>query len=304
MKKGIVLFIITLMLMTIGCKQDDTDSLTIGVMADVGASPFVLAQAEGYFESLGLDVEIKVFRSALDRDAALQSGALDGAMADMLTIFFYNQSDFNVKMTSATYGDYIMVSSPEVDHDAFLSNEKISIGLSSHTVIDFATDLVAREMGFVEKLDKVVIPQMPVRLEMLGSGQLTGATLPDPLAAAAELKGTRIGSTMDYNLKPGIFIMNQSAIDEKSEAIDKLYEGYNQGVEYINTHDIDAYFDSLESTLGFPAALRDTYKMPVFEKASQPDEATFDAVQSWMTDNELLERTFDFQELTDLSFIQ
>lgn len=306
MKKISSLILIFVLIMTAltGCAQKEPKKLTIGVMADVGAVPFLMAKEEGFFEKQGLDVEIHVYRSALDRDAALQTGALDGAMADMLTIFFYKQSGFDVKMTSATYGDYIMVSAPDMNSETFLNTADIKIGLSSNTVIDFATEQIADRLGFDTALNKVAIPQMPVRLQLLDAGELTGATLPDPLASAAMLSGTRIGSTSDTGLYPGIFIMNDSVLKEKAEAVKKMYAAYNEAVDYLNDTEMASFFPVLEEQLGFPAALKDTYEMPTYSKASAPDAYTFDVTSDWMLQNALIEDTYTYDDLTALDFIK
>ncbi len=298
-------FIVVLIISAIsGCAQKEQKKLTLGVMADVGAVPFLIAQEQKLYEKHNIDVDIQVFRSALDRDAALQSGALDGVMADMLTIFFYQNAGVDVKMTSQTFGDYIMVSAPGSTKESFLSTEKIEIGLSSNTVIEFATEQIASQLGFDQKLTKVAIPQMPVRLQLLGSGEITGATLPDPLAAAAMMSGAKIGSTSELNLYPGIFIMNGRALRDKTDAIKNMYLAYNDAVDYLNKTELNVYFPLLEEQLGFPGPLQNTYKMPIYEKAVAPDASTFDVTRDWLLERELIQDIATYDAVSDLSFIQ
>jgi len=306
MKKNIIIVLTLALVMTFitGCQKQEPEKLTLGVMADVGAVPFMIAKEQNFFEDQGLDVEIQVFRSALDRDAALQTGALDGAMADMLTIFFYQQSGFDVKMTSQTFGDYIMVSAPEMTDETFLNTDEINIGLSSNTVIDFATEQIASKLDFDSQLNKVAIPQMPVRLQLLDSGELTGATLPDPLAAAAKLSGTHIGSTSELGLYPGIFIMNNNVLNDNADAVKKMYDAYNEAIEYLNNTDMEVFFPVLEEQLGFPSVLKDTYVMPVYTKAEAPDTSTYNITQEWMKDMELIKDTYNYDDVSDLQFIQ
>ncbi len=305
MKKMIGIWVLILATLILGGCTQSTPTLKIGVMSDVGAVPFYMAKEQGYFDDLGLDVEITVFKSALDRDTALQTGNLDGAMADMLTVFFYNQAGYEVTATSQTYGNYKLVTSPDLDRDQFLALENKQIGLSSNTVIDYATSVVAQNNNFKDSLDKVAIPQMPVRLEMLKSGELNGATLPEPLASAALLAGgTIIGSTEDEALYPGIFIADTQMLKDKSDSFKKLYEGYNQAVDYLNQTDQSVYFDILVENLGFPEALKDSFEMPVFEKAKSVDKETFIHTENWMKDNALLKNDYDYETLTDDSFLE
>ena len=309
MKKNLLvlmLMMLTVALIASGCAKEETpQTLKIGVMSDIGAAPYIIAKENGYFEALGLDVEITVFKSATDRDTAMQTGNLDGAMADMLTIMFYNDAAFDAKITSQTYGSYVMVSTPTLNKSGVEALDKIEVGISSNTVIDFVTDQIATDAGILEKVSTVAIPQMPVRLEMLGAGELDAATLPEPLASAAVLNGGEaIMGTLDLGLQPGIFIMTQAAIDEKSDAIEKLYEGYNQAVDYLNNTNQSDYIQLLIDQLGFPPSLAESFDFPELSKAQIADEVTFGTVQSWMKDRALTTSAFSFSELSTDQFIK
>lgn len=303
-----ILMILVLMtsVLLFGCaKEKTTQTLKIGVMSDLGAAPFIIAKENGYFSELGLDVDITVFKSATDRDTAMQTGNLDAAMADMLTIVFYNDAKFEAKMTSSTYGNYVMVSAPSLDATKLEALDKVRVGISANTVIDFATQQIASNNALSEALEKVAIPQMPVRLEMLGAGELDAATLPEPLASAAVLSGgEKIVGTLDLGLQPGVFIVTNKALDEKEQAIEKLYEGYNQGVEYLNSTDQSKYIQKLVDQLGFPPSLVDSFKFPTLTKATAADEVTFSTVLSWMKEQELTSSEYSFKDLSTDAFIK
>ncbi len=309
MKKNIaILMILVLMVSTLlfGCsKEQTTQTLKIGVMSDLGAAPFVIAKENGYFSDLGLDVEITVFKSATDRDTAMQTGNLDAAMADMLTIVFYNDAKFPAKMTSSTYGNYVMVTTPTLNSDGLKALEKVRVGISANTVIDFATQQIAANSGLDSTIETIAIPQMPVRLEMLGAGELEAATLPEPLASAAVLSGgEKLSGTLDLGLQPGVFIVTDKAIDEKSKAIEKLYEGYNKGVDYLNTTDQTVYIQKLVDQLGFPPSLVESFKFPVLSTATAADEVTFSTILSWMKDRALTTSEYSFKDLSTDQFIK
>jgi NitT/TauT family transport system substrate-binding protein len=265
-----------------GCAKSETSKLTIGLMSDIGAVPFLIAKENGYFEDLGLDVELQVFKSALDRDAGLQTGK-----------------------TSATYGNYIMVTSPEFTADEFMLETEKSIGMSSNTVIDFATQLIAKDKGFGDQLQSTAIPQMPVRLEMLKNSELAGATLPDPLASVALLEGGEVvGDTKELGLYPGIFIFSDETIKNNPEAIEQFYVAYNQAVDYLNQTDSSEYFQLLVDNLSFPGILTDNFSMPKFSKATAADEHTFDVTLEWMKGQGLIENTYDYSDLSDASMLE
>lgn len=311
--KNLIVLLTAFAFILAGCAQSETRNdptaenalmpLTIGLMPDVGAAPFILAQENGYYEDLGLDVTIEVFRSAIDRDTALQTGNLDGVMADMLPLIFFNDNDFDMKITSGTYGNYRMVTSPS---NADLTVETLtneSIGLSTNTVIEFATDYILESYD-IRTTKKIAIPKIPLRLEMLKSGDLDIATLPEPLASAAILEGGIIlKDTQALQMNPGVFIFSASAIDEKSGSITALYNGYNQGVDYINEESLDTYFDLMVERLGFPPVLKGHFEMPEMSHAEMPSEADFTLVLNWMIEKGLTESTYTLEDLSTRKFI-
>lgn len=303
--KWVLYVTIILALLLSGCSNEKkTQTLKIGVISDVGAIPFVIAEQQGFYKKRGLNIDIQVFKSAMDRDTALQTGNLDGAMADMLTIIFFNDAGFDVKMTSQTKGNYRLITSPKLNADSFMKLKSPTIGLSSNTVIDFATQKVAEAQGFDQKMSKVAIPQMPVRLEMLGAGELNGATLPEPLASSAILDGgSVIGSTEDFNLYPGIFMMTQTILNQNPKSVKLLYEAYNEAVTYINQANTQNYFNFLVERLGFPINLEGHFLMPKFSPAMPPDMKTFKETSAWMKKTELTKSNYSYERLTNTSVL-
>lgn len=302
---GVILVVALVGLMLAGCTKEESQTLRIGVMSDIGAAPFILANENGYFEKMGLDIEITVFKSALDRDTAMQTGNLDGVMADMLTIVFYNDAGLDSKITSQTYGSYVMVTTPNLDKDDITNMDKISVGISANTVIDFVTDQIAHVENLSDIAQTIAIPQMPVRLEMLNAGELDAATLPEPLASAAVLAGgSSVSGTLDLGLQPGIFIMTDAAIESKVSEIEKLYEGYNQGVDYLNSTENNVYIQLLVDQLGFPPSLAGVFEFPKLSHAHEADEVTFETVMNWMTERELTVSTLSFSDVFTSKFVK
>ena len=84
-KKLICLLMIISCLGLAGCSQGQTTTeprktekiIRIGVMPDVESIPLIIAEKNGYFEKEGVQVKLVHFKSAKDRDSALQGGEHD-----------------------------------------------------------------------------------------------------------------------------------------------------------------------------------------------------------------------------------
>ena len=109
------------------------------------------------------DVELVPFFSAGERNTAMQLGELDGMMSDLVAVIAYNQQGINLKVLTVTESRFMIVGTPD-----FSDDQKWSIGISDNTVIEYLAD----ELGAGEELDKVSIPKVPVRVEMLGSKKI------------------------------------------------------------------------------------------------------------------------------------
>ncbi|MDR0760461.1 MAG: ABC transporter substrate-binding protein, partial [Treponema sp.] len=86
--------------------------LRVGIMPDADSLPLMVARDEGLFVREGVDVELIVFSNPQERDAAIQTGRLDGAISDLLAAAFFAAGGFDTKVTSLTDGRYGIVASP------------------------------------------------------------------------------------------------------------------------------------------------------------------------------------------------
>ncbi|WP_432408460.1 ABC transporter substrate-binding protein [Wukongibacter sp. M2B1] len=299
----------------IGCskvKEESQDtalqqlqSLTIGVMPDVDSIPLIIAKHNGYFEEEGLDIEIQYFKSAVDRDTALQTGNIDGAISDILAVVFLNDNGFNVKITSKTNGSFKLIAAKNSNISSLKDGTGGSIGISKNTIIEYLTDRIMDDSNIdASSYKKVAIPKIPTRLEMLEYGKIDMATLPEPLASIAASKGGIVLSSSDkLKINPGIILFTEKTINSKPNELKALYRAYNKSVEYLNKEDLKSYVNILIEKAGFPDIIKETLTLPNYERASMPSEKEFNQVLDWLRSKELTTNEYLLEELWDKSFI-
>ncbi len=302
---GIVLVLLVLTTLGAGCAvQKPAQSLTIGVLPDVDSIPIIIAQEKGFFEEEGLDIRIEHFTSAADRESALQAGSLDGAVSDMLSAAFLTEGGFDVAITSMTNGSYKLLAGTAMSGSSDLSGK--SIAISTNTIIEYTTDMMLAERGLSpEDVEKTAIPQIPVRLEMLQSGQIDAATLPEPLASVAvEAGATVLGSSDALGINPGVLLFTADAVSEKKTELAAFYRAYNKAVEYLKSTAISEYADILIEVSGFPEDVREQLTLPEYTPAALPDRDDFDGVMAWLTGKELIQTTYQYDDLVVKDFVK
>ncbi len=309
MKRWMAWFCAVLLLLVAGCGKDTPKdgtpkdgakmALSVGLMPDLDSVPFIIAREKGFFAEEGVEVTLHSFKSAMDRDAAMQSGQLDGAVSDLLAAAFAKAGGFDVRVTSATDGCYTLVAGKGGNLAAVSELAGAEVAVSRNTIIEYVTDRILHKNGMAsDAIQKISVPQIPARLEMLQNGKLTAATLPEPMASVALAGGCRkLTDSNEIGVNPGVMIFSAKATQEKKEAVKAMYRAYNKAVNYLMTNPRDAYIDMVVEKSGFPPAARDALEFPKYRKATLPGEEDTMEVMTWLKEKGLIPEAYGYQTM-------
>ncbi|HWR40671.1 MAG TPA: MetQ/NlpA family ABC transporter substrate-binding protein [Patescibacteria group bacterium] len=279
-------------------------TVTVGLMPDVESIPFIIAQEKGYFKEEGLDVKLEFFKSAVDRDSALQSGNLDGAVSDMLAEVFAKAGGFDMVITSMTSGSYKMVIGKDITATTIQELKGRDVAISKNTIIEYVTDRMLAEGGLKpDDINKIIIPQIPARLEMLQNGKIAAATMPEPLASLAVKNGAKLLRSSDQlGLYPGVMVFTRKAVTEKEKELQALYRAYSKSIEYLAREPLEKDMDMLVEKAGFPPGVKGVLVLPKYQKAVAPKIADVETVINWMLERKLIQKPLGYQDLVDDRF--
>ena len=164
----------------------------------------------------------------------------------------------DVKITSKTDGLYHLIAAQNSDISQLTEIKGGTIGISKNTIIEYLTDKMLENVP-EHSAEKVIIPKIPTRLEMLRNNKIDMATLPEPLASVAIDEGGKpLINSEQLGLNPGIMLFSQDAIDNKRQEIQACYRAYNRAVEYLKEEPLENYIDVLIAEAGFPETIKNT----------------------------------------------
>lgn len=301
--KSILLFLSVLLIFTLlmgihtnQVKAQDNLHLKIGIMPAVDSAPILLAQKMGYYEELNLDIQIDVYTNAVNRQSALQTGELDGAMTDLIAFVNNVNNGFPIKITTSTDGSF-----PFLVKEGFKEKENIDIGMMEISVSNFLTEQFLSDKY---TLNKVFIPAIPARLEMVKSKKLDMAIIPEPLASIGELAGLekRVYKNK-HDFTPEAMIFTKSAIKNKKEAIDRFHKAYNKAVIDINTNDNLAR-DILVEVLELKPEVKDLISLPEYHLARLFTKSYLNYVINWVERKQDIKIDISYQDMIEGQFIQ
>ena len=285
--------------------ESSVEKLTFGVMSSMDYLPLAIAQSKGYFTENGVDVAIQKFYSPNERDAALQSGNLDGTIIDYTGGAIQHSGGISLRFTSQCDGTFELIAGKESGIHSLADLKGKKIAVSRNTVIDFCTDLAVERAGLSpQDIEKPEINKIPLRLEMIRNAKIDASMLPDPFATLAKSDGNRsIISMADLGVRVTGMVFLQKAIDEKPDAIKKFYKAYNRAVEYIQSKPIEDFQSVLTEELGFPPHLVSEIVLPNYTAAKLPQETDLLLVEKWLKERGLVTSDFDIRTTVAAGFI-
>ena len=258
--------------------------LRVGVFLDSDSIPLLVADACGLFAKEGVNVKLVTFQNPVERDAALQAGAVDGVVSDLLATALAVQGGFELRVTSLTDGRYGIASAPGSGISSLAQLKGVQVGVSLNTIIQYATETMLSGAGLAPAdIQVLAVPKMPVRLELLLAGQIKAACLPEPLLSAARARGaTVLAQSDDAGLGAGVILFTKKALDGRLAEVRAFYRAYAAACALINA-DNDAFRPFLAEKVNFPADLTAGYRFVKYQAPRLPSEADLAKALAWLS---------------------
>ncbi len=293
-------------------QQDkNAKTLNVALLPILDVFPFYVAESEGYFIDLGIDVRAVPVASGLERDQLMQSGAIDGMLNEMITTANFNRNRTQVKSVISArkaYGAYPLfrlLSAPGITLSAAGDLAGVPIGISKNTIIEYVTDrLLAAEGLGTNAIVKKSVPVIPERYQLLLQGQLKAATLPDPLAKSAIAAGA--GEIVDDSDYPGysvsVLSFNINSLQSKARVVRLFLKAWDRAAAAINK-DPESFRSLLLKKIRIPKNIQQTYKIPPYPRREVPTAGQWADVMDWMTEKGLLASALSYEDSITAEFL-
>ena len=261
-----------------------------------------VAVTEGLFKQQGLDVETIPFKSALEIGAAMRAGQVDGHFADLMNVFTQNEKGvpqaviLTTTHTSDRQRAFAMCVSPKFADKIKSVSDLKSIGtaMSASTIIDYLLDRMSEtEKLNANALKKTEVRQIPIRLQMLLSGQIETALLPEPLVTVVEQKGGRtIWDDRKLDEALAVVALKKEYLNDKT--VTAFKKAVAEAAARIEA-DPDKYRALMVKKRLIPQTVAQNYKMVRFSLFEQkdglpplPTAAEVERVGKWMVERGMI----------------
>jgi NitT/TauT family transport system substrate-binding protein len=272
-------------------------TLKIAVLPIIDTLPLYVAQQQGIFKKHGVSVELVPVASAPERVQLMAAGQVDGTINETLAVMQFNRE--TVQMQAVRYalrptegfGHFFILASGQSGITTPDGLKNVEIGVSQGTVIEYVTERLLQSEGLnPDEIKTLPVPKIPDRMSLLASGELSAATLPDPLGALAVQSGATI--VMDDSTHPeygfSIYSFRKAVIDAHTDDVVNFLLAIDEAIALINA-DPTQFTDILSEANIVPPPLLEAYKVPPFPAAGIPTEAEWNDALNWAKDKGMLE---------------
>lgn len=267
--------------------EQKTLSYKIGTLQTDDLLPLWVAEKEGFLEDEGIECEIIVFQSAQEQIAAMVAGEIDGMMTDMVVPTQLTASGTPVKAVTVMQGAPAgVLVRPDSGIKSIAELKGRKVGNSSNTVLEFIMDELLAKEGLT-KADTVheEIKKLPVRFEMLTSGQIDAAVVPWTFFEIGKKAGMTPLADHEQtdNLTATILVFSEKFLSQEGAdtTITKTLNAWNQAVDVINKEPA-AQLELLAEKTKLPEQLAKVYPVREYPYTAAPSTELFGAVVNWM----------------------
>lgn len=264
-------------------------TLKIAVLPIIDTLPLYVAQQEGYFAEQGVKVELIPVASAPERVQMVASSQVDGTINETLSVMLFNKE--KVQLQAVRYalrpveghGHFFIMASGQSKITTPAELVGVEIGVSQGTIIEYVTERLLSAKGLSsDEIKTIPVPKIPDRMALLASGEISAATLPDPLGALALQSGAVI--VMDDSSHPefgfSIFSFRVDVLNAHPEAVQGFLAAIDHAIDLINSD--PTQFTGILSDNGIvPPPLLEAYKVPPFPSAGIPTEGEWLDALDW-----------------------
>jgi NitT/TauT family transport system substrate-binding protein len=286
-------------------------SLRIALIPVLDVLPFHVAEQNGYFEQVGVQVEGVPVKSAQERDTLMQTGQVAGMLTDLLSPVLFNQNEAQIMVVRTArkvypgYPMFRLLAAPGSSIESAQDLAGVEIGSAQNTVIAYLTDRMLENAGLTpEEIRTREVSAIPVRFELLVNGELPAATLPDPLASGAVAAGATmvVDDTSVPERSQSILAFSLQALEEQPEAVRRFLRAWELAVEELNGNP-EKYGDLLIEVGRVPESVQGKYQLPPFPEAMVPSPAQLADVVQWSLDEGLIGNSIPYERMVDDSYL-
>lgn len=261
----------------------DTAMIRIAVLPTLDCIPLVLAKEHGWFKQQGIEVGLCVFQAQMDCDTAFERGRVQAMITDLVRTERLRGNGCELEYLTHTSASWQLLTNRAARIKQLKQLDDKMLAMTRFSATDLFGDMAVDSAKLKsERVFRIQINDVTVRLNMLETGIMDAMFLPEPQATAGRnMRAHKLLDTRSMNLQLGVLAVRQNSIPKQK--LDLFMKAYSMACDSLNHYGLQAYGDLIKEWCNVDQATIDSLPQDyAYPNATMPQENDMKLVQQWL----------------------
>lgn len=265
--------------------REDSAALKIAVMPTMDCLPLFVASERGLFGTA--DVRLKLFTAHMDCDTAIVGGSVQGMVSDLVRCERLIEKGTPLTYVTATNAYWQLYTNRTARIKTLKQLDDKMVAMTRYSVTDMLADRVrdSAKIDF-ERLFKIQVNDVTIRLKMLLNSEIDAALLTEPQATQARLaRHVQLLDSRRLKLAMGVVAFREKDLSAKKrqQQLEAFKKGYNMACDSLTTLGIAHYRDIVVKYCRLKDSQVDSLPRDLkFRHIEQPSQADIEYARKWL----------------------
>ena len=229
----------------------DSLALKVAVTPTLDCLPLYVADEEGWFEREGVSVKLFPYQAQMDQDTAILRHHVEGMTTDRERIKWIERQGGKVEEVATTSLKWQLLTNRVARIRQLRQLDEEMIAMTRYSATDMLAQKAIDSVGLKpERVFRIQVNDVGVRLAMLETGVMDAVLLPEPQATQARNGGHPVLMDTDsLGLQLGIIVFTSEAMADttRRQQVDGFLKVYGMACDSIAAHGLGHYRDLIVS---------------------------------------------------------
>jgi NitT/TauT family transport system substrate-binding protein len=261
---------------------DDSLGVRIAVMPTFDCLPVYLAQEHGFFKQKGLDVEVLTYQAQMDCDTALLGGSVNAIVTDLVRAERMISQGADLEYVTSTEASWQLLTSVSSRIRKLHQLDDKMLAMTRFSATHMLSDKLVDSAGLKpERVFRIQVNDVNVRLGMLSAGIMDALLLPEPQATAARnMNAFKLYDTRESECRMGVVAMSKRVANQQQ--LQAFYEAYNLACDSLNQRGYHFYADFIMQHCQVHKPVIDSLPQIHFQYAEAPRSVDIQRAKQWL----------------------
>ena len=233
-------------------QRADSLALKVAVTPTLDCLPLYLAEQQGWFEREGVRVQLRPYTAQMDQDTALLRQRVEGMTTDRERLEWIREQGGRVREVAPTSLKWQLVTNKTARIKLLRQLDDKMVAMTRRS----ATDMLARRFIdsvklLPERVFRIQVNDVGVRLAMLENGIMDAMLLPEPQATQARLQGhPALLDTDSMGLHLGVIVFTEQAMGDtmRQHQVEQFLKVYRMACDTLIAQGAKPYRELIAAT--------------------------------------------------------